>query len=421
MPAITNELAYVLLIFGLLVAPRALQRFMLPAPLTCFGLGMVAALVLGAVSDDATLSLMATLGISTLFLFAGLEIDMPGLRRGISTLMVHLVLRLATLVAVAWAAMYWLAMPWQTAALLALALLTPSTGFILESLSNLGLDEQEQFWVKTKAIGGELLALAALFVVLQSGSLERLAWSSSALLAMLVFLPLLFLALARIVIPYAPGSEFSLLVMVGLLAAYLTKELGVYYLVGAFVTGLVARALRERMPELASEENLNALKLFASFFVPFYFFYRGMNVPAGAFQWQSLALGCALTAAVVPGRVALVWIQRRVLVKTEGPRSSMRVALALTPTLIFTLVLATIMRERYGLSDAWYGGLLVYAALTTILPPLAMGKSFRLDATEFGTLLAGSTGRQPGVERRRAPANQQESQPTAQSVEPVRE
>ena len=194
---------------------------------------MAAALVLGIASNDDTLSLLATLGISSLFLFAGLEVDLGGLRRGLAALLVHLAVRSLTLAAVAWAAVRGLDIPWQAAILVALALLTPSTGFILESLARLGLDEQERFWVTSKAIGGEMLALVVLFVVLQSGSLQTLALSTAAQLAMLFLLPLLFIGLMRFVVPYAAGSEFALLVMVGLVAAYVTKQLGVYYLVGA--------------------------------------------------------------------------------------------------------------------------------------------------------------------------------------------
>jgi Kef-type K+ transport system membrane component KefB len=382
MPPISSELAYIALIFGLLVAPRALQRFMIPAPLSCFAVGMVAAHLLPAGHEDTTLTLLATLGISSLFLFAGLEIDLHGLRRGIGALAVHLVLRALMLAGGAWLAMAWLGLGWQAAALVSLALLTPSTGFILESLPRLGLDDQERFWVTSKAIGGEMLALIVLFAVLQSDTAERLALSSAALAGMLVGLPLLFIALGRMVVPYAPGSEFSLLVMVGLLAAYLTKQIGVYYLVGAFIAGLVARLLRERMPALASESNLNAVKLFASFFVPFYFFHNGLHVPGGAVQWASLQIGLGVTIVVLPVRVGLIWMQRRFLVR-ESPRNSLRVAVALAPTLIFTLVLATILRERYGLPDAWYGGLLVYAALTTLLPSLTLARSFSLDVTEI--------------------------------------
>ena len=383
-PHANRELVYVGLIFGLLVLPRALQRYKIPAPLSSFGLGMAAALMLDANNDNGTLSLLSILGISSLFLFAGLEIDLIGMRRAAGTLFVHLGIRTLNISAITFAFMHFLSIPWQKASLISLALMTPSTGFILESLGRLGLGEQEQFWVTTKAIGGEMVALIVLFIVLQSDSMDKLAWSSGALVAMIVGLPLLFIVLGRIVVPHAPGSEFSLLVMVGLLAAYLTKSLGVYYLVGAFVAGLTARLLRDRMPDLASPQNLHAVKLFASFFVPFYFFYDGMQVPGDAIQWDSLRIGLALTLVFIPLRVGFIWIQRRLLVE-EDRRSSFQVALALTPTLIFTLVLATILRERFGLSESWYGGLLVYAASTTMLPSIAMSKSFDLDVTDVRT------------------------------------
>lgn len=381
MPHVTNEIAFLALIVGLMLVPRALQRLRIPAPLTSFGLGMAAAALLAGFSQDATLSLLATLGISSLFLFAGLEIDTDDLSRGKWPLLGHLLVRSVTLAGAGWLAMYQFGFPWQTAALLALALLTPSTGFILETLSGLGLKPTERYWVTIKAVGGELLALAVLFVVLQSESPARLAWSSGALVAMIVGLPLLFLFLGRFVAPHAPGSEFSLLVMVGLISAYLTYQLGVYYLVGAFLAGFVARMLRQRLPTLASDANLHAIQLFASFFVPFYFFYKGMSVPSGALTLEALLIGTLITLVMLPLRVGALWLQRRVINRDESPLASLRVATALTPTLIFTLVLATILRERFGISDALYGALLFYAAVSTVLPSLVLGKPVDFDLT----------------------------------------
>jgi Kef-type K+ transport system membrane component KefB len=373
MPAVTSEVVYLLLIFGLLVIPRALQRFRIPAPLTSFAFGMVAAVFLVGFSQDATLALLATLGISSLFLFAGLEVQIEALRRGMWPLLTHLAARAASLSATAYLGMTYLDLSWQVAALLALALLTPSTGFILDTLSRLGLTEDERYWVTVKAIGGELLALVVLFIVLQSGSVERLALASGALALMIIGMPLLFMGLGRLVLPHAPGSEFSLLVMVGLIAAYITYQLGVYYLVGAFLAGFIARLLRLRMPLLASDENLRAIQMFASFFVPFYFFYMGMRVPSGALSWDALGWGVGLTAVVLPLRIGSIWLHRR-LTGGETARGSLRVATALAPTLIFTLVLATILRERFQVSDMWYGALLIYAGLTTLLPSIVLAK-----------------------------------------------
>ncbi|UZW61774.1 cation:proton antiporter [Lysobacter enzymogenes] len=377
----SRELIYLLLIFGLLVVPRALQRYKIPAPLTCLLFGIVAMLAWGDKSHDTVVAMLATLGISSLFLFAGLEVELSALRKGLWPLIAHLVIRTATLFGVGWLAWRYAGMGWQAAGLLALALLTPSTGFILDSLARLGLDEEERFWVTSKAIAGELLALVALFVVLQAGDPMRMALSSTALIAMLIGLPLVFVALGRWVAPHAPGSEFSLLVMVGMIAAFATAKLGVYYLVGAFVAGLIARLLRERMPRLASHENLHAVRLFASFFVPFYFFNAGTKVPSGALSFEALGLGLLLTAVVLPLRVGVIWLQRRALFG-EKHGASLRVSVALAPTLIFTLVLAAILRDRFALPDAWFGALLLYATLTTILPSLVFRTPFDVDPVE---------------------------------------
>jgi Kef-type K+ transport system membrane component KefB len=98
-----------------------------------------------------------------------------------------------------------------------------------------------------------------------------------------------------------------------------------------------------------------------------------MGVPAAALQWEALRQGVLLTAAILPLRIAIVWCQRR-FIRGEKARASLRVATALTPTLIFTLVLATILRDRFHISDTLYGALLIYAALTTLLPSFVLAR-----------------------------------------------
>ena len=377
------ELVYLGLIFVLLLVPRVLQRFRIPAPLTTFSLGLAAGLLVPGLSADPSLALLAVLGISSLFLFAGLEVDPAAFRLARWPLVGHLALRGAALAALAWAGTRFAGLEWQAATLLALALLTPSTGFILDTLAQQGLGEEERFWVAAKAIAGEILALVVLFFVVQSGSVSTFALSSVGLLVLVAGVPLAFLLFGRYVLPHAPGAEFSLLVLVGLVAAWLTKQLGVYYLVGAFLTGLAARLLRGRMPLLASDDNLHAVRLFASFFVPFYFFHSGVRVPAEAFQWQALGLGLLVSAVVLPARIGIQWLHRRMMFR-EPAAASLRVSITLAPTLIFTLVLAGILRERHGLPDAWFGALLVYAFASTSLPALVRGRVAAFDPVQPG-------------------------------------
>jgi len=372
----SRELAYLLLICCLLVVPGLLQRLRIPPPLTCFMLGL--ALILGLPDvhrhDDAV-HLLAALGISTLFLYAGLEVDLATLRRAAGPLSIYLLTRACAVGALAWLACRYLALGWQDATLLALALLTSSTGFIIDSLDRFGLEPEERFWVTNNAISGELLALAIMFVVLKATDPAGLALATLALGATLLALPLAFLALGRWIVPYGAGSAFSLLIMVGFAAAFVTDRLGVEYLLGAFLAGLVARLLESRVPTLASHENMRAVKLFSSFFLPFYFFSRGAGVPHEALSFEALTIGVALTVTLVPLRAFAIWAKRRLL-KLGDTRSSLRVAAALTPTLIFTLVLATILKGRGAISDALFGGLLLYAALNTMLPSIVLRAPF---------------------------------------------
>ncbi len=74
------------------------------------------------------------------------------------------------------------------------------------------------------------------------------------------------------------------------------------------MAGFVAGLLRKRMTTLASDENLRAVRLFASFFVPFYFFHEGLDVPANALVWKSLLYGVALSLVALPVRIVKDWV-----------------------------------------------------------------------------------------------------------------
>jgi Kef-type K+ transport system membrane component KefB len=362
---------YLAVVFGLLVIPRALQRFRLPAPLTCFAFGIIVAGFFKPLINDSVIAYLATLGIAALFLFAGLEVDLVELRRQLPSLAGNFAVHGLVLVACARIAAVYLHLGWQVDWLLALALLTPSTGFILDMLPHSGLDRLEQSEVGLHAVAGEVTAIFLFLVISQASSVKTLLISGGAIVLLIAFMPLVFLALGRYVVPYAPGSEFSLLLMVGLICAVITETLGVYYLVGAFVAGLVARSLSKRMTTLASEQNLEAIRLFASFFVPFYFFHNGLGVPSAALVGSSLLYGLVLAACVIPVRLGVVWLQSRFM-QHRGHRGSFRVSIALTPTLIFTLVIAELLRENFSISPPLYGGLLVYAAIASILPSLTL-------------------------------------------------
>lgn len=89
-----RELSYVLLLFGLFVVPRFLQRYRVRAAITSLALGAVLGMGFGLFQHDATVELLSTFGIVALFLFAGLDSEVDELRREARVLGEHLVIRL---------------------------------------------------------------------------------------------------------------------------------------------------------------------------------------------------------------------------------------------------------------------------------------------------------------------------------------
>lgn len=366
----TRDLEYVLLLFVLFVFPRFLQRYRLPGAITSLALG-AAATGLGLFAGDETIGLLATFGIVALFLFAGLDVDIEALRPDARVLLTHLGIWTLTLVLFVVLGVWLFALPPRPASLVALALITPSTGFILDSLDLFGLSEAEKRWTKSKAIASELLSLLVMFFALQSTSARQLGLSVVALVALIVVLPPLFRWFAARIAPWAPRSEFAFLLMVAVVCASATRHLGVYYLVGAFVVGLAARQFRARLPAMSSERMLGAVEAFASFFIPFYFFKAGQAVRPAELDLAAVLIGVAFLVTCAGIRLGEVALHRWIALR-EQPRESLRIGVALLPTLVFTLVLVDILREHPEVPPALTGGLVLYATLITLLPGLVL-------------------------------------------------
>lgn len=383
-----RDLTYVLLLFVLFVVPRFLQRYRLPSAITSLLLG-VGSSALGLFGHDPTIALLATFGIVALFLLAGLDADIDELRPDVPVLLQHLGLWIVALVAVACGAAAVFDLTPRSATLAALAVLTPSAGFILDSLGGLGLSPAEQRWTKSKAISSELLALGVMFVVLQSTSVRHMALSTLALVGLLAVLPPLFRWFAVRVAPFAPKSEFAFLLMVAMVCASATRALGVYYLVGAFLVGLAARQFRKRLPATSSEHVLAGVEAFAAVFVPFYFFKAGLGIRPDELGNLAILTGLVLAVGGVALRLGKTALLRRFALG-EPPAQSLRIGLALLPTLVFSLVLADLLRDRPEVPSALIGGLVLSTILVTLIPglllrvPLPEYETPRLDPPSAG-------------------------------------
>ncbi len=376
-----SEFGYALLIFLLFVIPRFFVTLGVPHALSAFALGLLCSLTSNAFVNDATIQLMASLGITSLFLYAGLEVNFDEIRQKRGVLAQHVGLVALTIVGLVVVLIASIQLDTRAAIILALAVLTPSAGFIIESLDAQPHTEAQGFWIRNKAIAAEILALAVLFVVVQSGSLWKLSGSILVMAGMLIILPISFKIFAKKVAPVAPHAEFGFLLMVAFMAAMVTKKLGAYYLVGAFIVGIVARRFEDMADAPDNRHDvMRSIKLFASFFTPIYFFQAGMAISLGDLSIGALAFGGLLFVTLAPLCIAKVMAHRRVSVK-EDRAESFNIATNMLPNLVFGLVLADILRTKFATPPYVFGGLVIYTVAITALPAILARRTPRSKAT----------------------------------------
>ncbi len=364
-----GEIHLLILISALFIIPKLLERANIPSPISCLIIGIVLATSIPLLAGDKTIGILATLGICSLFMFAGLEVDFEEISKYGKLIIVHLVIFLLLLVGCVWLVRSFTELGLRDATLFSLALITPSAGFILESLDYSKLSTDQKFWIKSKAIATEIAAIVLMFLLLQSETPTHLAIGSFLLIALVVALPFLLLFFAKIILPYAPGSELSFFVILAVVVGNITKSIGAYYLVGAFIVGIAIRSLHLRFAKMEFEKALSAIKLFSSFFIPFYFFKAGTNIQWNILSFEAFGIAIGLIVIVLPVRLGSMVLSRRLLhfenLKISGP-----ISLSLIPTLIFGLVIADILYTRYALPNSLFGALVIYTLVVSIAPRL---------------------------------------------------
>jgi Kef-type K+ transport system membrane component KefB len=110
------------------------------------------------------------------------------------------------------------------------------------------------------------------------------------MLGLFLLVPLVITLFHKLILPTAPNTEIPFLLVIGLLAAHASHEIGVHYLAGSFLVGFIARRYlerlrRERVGAVSVEQALSAVRVFASFFVPFFSSSSDSSCRRGRCRW----------------------------------------------------------------------------------------------------------------------------------------
>ncbi len=369
-----EEVQYFVLIISVLLVPKLLLRFRIPTALTEMAMGIAVAFFLGWFNESQTVETLATLGITSLFLFAGFEVNFDELKGNISVLLKQLA-KTSLLIALYSFSLYWaLELSLRASVLLALGFTTPSTGFILSSLKGFSFTEKQRYWIRTKAISKEVLALIILFFALQSNSGPMLGLSVAAIALIISIVPLLFYFFLKKIAPFAPDSEVTFMILMAFVCGVATKELGTYYLIGAFIVGIVAGQFSHFIATENSEKMLYSIRFFSSIFVPFYFFKSGLKINLEFLDLASLMYGAAFLIIFIPLRYLSLFASIYFFLR-DCWGSRYEITTSLMPTLIFGLVIASILRDKLGVAEEIVNGLIIYTIGVSVIPAIFLKSS----------------------------------------------
>lgn len=368
---------FISLIVFLFFIPKLLSmRLNVPSPASELILGaLVGPLTLGYFAADDMIKLLSTIGLIVLFFFAGLDVNTNLLKKRRGILAENLVIQILILVGVAAFVQAILRSDTVVALLVTLALVTPSAGFILSAARNSrALTKIETVWIETKTVTSEIVAIFLLTFFMNFSSVANFASALALVILIVALLPMVLKFVHDRLVSKVPETEFSFIFIIALLSAYLTEIAGIHYLMGAFVSGVVVKRFMRAPGRTKSSKSIpSAFNFFAIFFIPFYFFNAGLTLTREMLSLESLVFGLGLYVVITPIRMIVMAAYRK-LRMGEHMATSLKIAAMTTPTILFTLVVATILHERFGITNRLFGALVFYGILTTLFPDWILDK-----------------------------------------------
>ncbi len=371
--------------------PAALRIAIVPAVVLelLFGV-MIGPQGLGILAPSITLDLIAELGLAILFLFAGLEVNPRDVRGEPSRLALRgwmASLAIAGVLAFGGQALGL----FPAAAFVAIALTTTAIGALMPILKDRGmLAPPYGPYVLAAGTAGEAFPLVMLSLILAWAAgfgAQSLVLIAFALIAILVIglagriRSLRLPPVLRDTMTSSGQFPIRLAVFLAVSFALFGESLGLDLVMGAFVAGVVLRAL---MPESLHHDLMVRLSsLGYGFLIPIFFVTSGMKLDIAAMS--DAPLGFALVPVFVVMMllvrgVPVLWLYRHALPIRQ------QIALALHSSTQLPLVVAiTALAVSQGAMPDWCSASLVVAAVITVMlfPALASLVARREFSTPF--------------------------------------
>jgi Kef-type K+ transport system membrane component KefB len=355
--------------------PKVINRSTkIPDSLTELMIGIILGIAISSYFFiDDMITILSTIGIVTLFVFSGMDVNTNFIVKNKKFFIEHIILHILIFIAVGCAIQLYLHLSFQIAFLISLALTTPSASFILSSIKT--VEKEHKQWIESKAIAGEVTGLTMMIILLSLSDIKMLLLSFLTLLLLITILPYVLKFLYKKVFSKLIGTEFSFIFVVAMISAFITEFVGIHFLIGAFTAGFVAKRfisdiVNEKSYEHFSEHYGQQLMIgfgfFALIFTPFYFFSVGLNIKRSMFAFDTLIVAVLLCIVIVLIRLGIMSLHRIIRIK-EKISTAININAMCIPTLVFTFVITEILLKQFQINEAIYSVLMLYGVFTAII------------------------------------------------------
>jgi Kef-type K+ transport system membrane component KefB len=372
---------FLIILAILFFIPKVIYRIRkIPYAITEIILGVILALTLPLFFYiDDTLTVLSAIGIITIFISGGMEADLDFIIKEKSAISEILIIQTIIVVALALGLNTIFHLTKQISILIALALATPSAGYVFSFLKSTSMSRKDKQNVQSVVVSLEILNILLLLVMLNLGSIWMIIFKIATIIALILLLPILLHFLYQKIFQKVIGAEFGLIFVIALLSAFATDYLGVHFIIGAFVAGIVSIKFLDKIKSekfITSAKHSNIIQgftFFAAIFAPFYFFMTGLMLNKDILTLKAGLIAISAVIVISALRYGTFYLYGKYALK-ERQAPAMKSAIIYLPTLVFTFVIAEILRERFDIAPFIFGALLIYGILTSIIPMFFMKK-----------------------------------------------
>jgi Kef-type K+ transport system membrane component KefB len=345
----------------------------IPTAITEVFLGIILGILLPAFFfTDDVIRVLGTLGVITIFVSGGMETDLDYIFKNKRHFIENFLVQLALIVIVSAGLVYILRVSLQIGLLVSLALLTPSAGFIFALLTHTDESKESKKLMQSTVVSLEMLSLLLLLIFLNLGNPLHIFLGILVVSSLIFLLPIVLKWLYENMFKKIIGMEFGFIFVVALISAYVTEWIGVHFIIGAFVAGIVSKQFLDKI-KLNSNISRNkehaitdGFSFFAQVFAPFYFFSIGLLFKLELFTLNAILYAVGAFIIILGLRfIANFWHHR---IKGRQKQQSINLSIIILPTLLFTFVVATLLNTNFTLDKNVFGAILIYGILASTIP-----------------------------------------------------